>query len=1489
MQREIVNPVISVQVRNPFPGLRPFREDEEHLFFGRESQIYTMIDKVSATRFLAVVGNSGSGKSSLINCGLRPALHRGLMAKAGTCWRIAQFRPGGNALRAMARALSQDGLLFSGFDSSTLALEDIVEATLRMSKLGLSRVYNDARVPEGTNLLIVVDQFEELFRYRETASLFTKDAPQRSQEATAFVNLLLEARAQTDFPIYVALTMRSDFLGDCAEFAGLPEAISEGEYLIPRLTREERRAAIVGPVGVGGADISPVLLTRLVNDVGDNPDQLSILQHALNRIWARWQNEGQCLGVLDLSHYQAIGTMEHALDHHAEKAYGELRSERQQKICEKIFKVLTDKGTDPRGIRRPTKFGVLCRLAEASPEEAIEVLSVFRKPSRSFVMPPLPELIDEDSVIDISHESLMRIWERLIVWSDEEVQSAQLYRRLSETASLHAIEKAGLWNDPDMQSALDWKEKEQPTALWADLYGGRFDQAMSFLSESQVKRDKEQEDREQQRTRELQQAQALAAERQQHLQEQAKATARLRKWLVALIAAAACLLLVSIGAWREFRKAQDALNARNRAEQGLRDQTSAAFKAKDDADRAKDNADRAKKETEEEYWEAEHANREMQLEGLRVRDANLNAQTSMASLADDLLSYSNPQQSARWNDVKGRALLSQGNYIDAEQLFSKILESFPNDEDVRTDRGYLLLILNKPKDSLKDFQYIRENVDPGSPLNNLNLTVTNAAVGNYAAARTSLNQAIDGMRHRDTEGGGETFIPPDITRATGRATLEASGPTFLTALYYMRANLDAYAGTVPAFQEALKRADDQAESISTVTRNDAYFVAMTWAWWQMQVQCPHPEVSCKDYGAFASEAALWERAGYKDWAACYYDIFQREDERWADKKYIQLAKWVEQAKEALAPHSCQNVRQDEADLATLEVMAREAEAKKDFPQAKDLLNQAVHKATVAEKNRLLMMKANLLLAYGREESQNARIQQTKALVAKLRIAMLRAAEKREEDHLPNQKNSDGNGNSNSATIRNQITAQYKLKMVGPMADQANAEKAEQQHSDEARKEFRELEQDCTDILKTNPASATAYYYRALAEDWLNEPRETVLRDVHKSLSLDPNNIAALALLDEMAPNDASGVQYLQTNRQFIDRFYKMSPYKAATVVHEAKLAQQEKRYIEALQLVDTAISMDPSDLSYYQLRGEIQRALGFDDAQVKRNLADGYHQAAYILKLRGDSTGKVDSLQQKEWETLADLAKNNANDEIQCDSSLTTCSFTKTVQTNGEWIYSEILRVVPAGGNVKSVVEAEIDKGSKDGIVVGSQGDVWSQSSKQDDGHIRQIAKLGSSEVVSIEPHSALIRIHLDQPEGDGVVRKQDMIQLKARTPFMAARSPLWAVAKYDVTFLDSNDKILVDYDTLYAAETPALDEKLFQRMLQDIHAAAHIFAGRSELLQKGRFANQSLSRAMETTDIAEVKDFVDYVSKYPGGVFGQHFKAYELYALWVYLGTPSE
>jgi hypothetical protein len=481
-------PLVPINVRppsdiNPFPGLRPFQEHEEHLFFGREKQVDALLDRLATTRFLTVVGTSGSGKSSLVNCGLRPALHRGMVASAGTQWRVAQFRPGNRPITAMAVALAEKGVLYDEAPPGPFTLTEVMESTLRLSKLGLMDVVGGANLPDAMNLLVVVDQFEELFRFQETDGVRRELEAEADDEATAFVNLLIEPRAHPSVRIYVVLTMRSDFLGECSQFYGLPEVINRGQYLVPRMTREERRRAIERPATVGQADIDPVLLTRLVNDVGGNPDQLSILQHALNRTWARWRKvDGK--GPITLTHYQDIGTMAHALDQDAEEAYGELVTPAERTICEKLFKALTDKASDPRGVRRPTSVEMLCHLTGAAVDDLTKVIDVFRQPNRSFLMPPYRESLTAGTIIDISHESLMRVWNRLRIWADEESRSAATYRRLSETTALEAAGTASLWQARDLASALAWRDEAKPDVWWAERYAPGFRAAMDFLQKS---------------------------------------------------------------------------------------------------------------------------------------------------------------------------------------------------------------------------------------------------------------------------------------------------------------------------------------------------------------------------------------------------------------------------------------------------------------------------------------------------------------------------------------------------------------------------------------------------------------------------------------------------------------------------------------------------------------------------------------------------------------------------------------------------------------------------------------------------------------------------------------------------------------------------------------------------------------------------------------------------------------------------------------------
>jgi uncharacterized RDD family membrane protein YckC len=487
-----MSPATASTVINAFPGLRPFREDEVHLFFGRERQTDRMLDRLRPSRFLAIVGTSGSGKSSMVNCGLRPALYRGLMAETGTAWRFAQSRPANKPIWALAQALAVPGVLFSpkaGDDPDELMLDQIIDATLRISALGLVDIYQQAYPAGNVNLLVVIDQFEELFRYRKLTGGNEADRYGLSEESIAFVKLLLEASAQREYPIYVAITMRSDFLGDCAQIDGLPEAINEGQYLVPRMSRAERRTAIEGPVAVGGKRISPVLLTRLVNDVGDNPDQLSILQHALNRTAARAARDVEAAGELSPGHYEDIGSMAHALDRHADKAWDELTTPRQREICEKVFRALTDTSTDPRGIRRPARLSSLCALADATQDEVIQVLAPFRKASRSFLLPPLPlpparDDLSPDTVVDISHESLMRVWEKLKGWAEKESRAARLYRRVSETALLYKEGKAGLIRDRELETLLTLWKRERPNAAWAAQYAGDWESVELFVEVS---------------------------------------------------------------------------------------------------------------------------------------------------------------------------------------------------------------------------------------------------------------------------------------------------------------------------------------------------------------------------------------------------------------------------------------------------------------------------------------------------------------------------------------------------------------------------------------------------------------------------------------------------------------------------------------------------------------------------------------------------------------------------------------------------------------------------------------------------------------------------------------------------------------------------------------------------------------------------------------------------------------------------------------------
>jgi len=540
---------------NPFPGLRPFEFDENYLFFGREEQVTQLLQRLGNTRFLAVVGASGSGKSSLVRAGLLPELHGGTMTSTSIAWDISIMRPGGDPLTKLAQALVESNLFGDVNEENVLQ----TRATLSRSGLGLIEAYRQSDIEEGSNLLLLVDQFEEIFRFRQSGD-------KTGQEASHFIQLLLETARQTDFPIFIILTMRSDFLGDCAEFKGLAEVVNEGEYLIPRLNRKQRARAIEGPVKVGGAEISPRLKQQLLNDIGDDPDQLPILQHALMRMWDYWLNNANREQALDLDHYNGIGRMTEALSRHGDEVYEELPDDNHRLLCMKLFKAITEKQGDGRGVRRPLPFSEIDEITGHQRDKMLTVIDAYRPIGRTFIMPGENVKIHDKIIIDISHESLMRVWQRLKNWVNDEADSARIYIRLCETAQLHNRGEAGFYRDPDLKIALAWRDNNKPNANWGTRINDSFELAMRFLDDSREDFEAEQKAKEEARKRELEQAKALAKAERERAEIQRKSARRNKVFAVFLFALA---VLAGVMAYQANKAEKQAVASEQEAQANL--------------------------------------------------------------------------------------------------------------------------------------------------------------------------------------------------------------------------------------------------------------------------------------------------------------------------------------------------------------------------------------------------------------------------------------------------------------------------------------------------------------------------------------------------------------------------------------------------------------------------------------------------------------------------------------------------------------------------------------------------------------------------------------------------------------------------------------------------------------------------------------------------------------------------------------------------------
>ncbi len=427
------------------------------------------------------------------------------------------MEPGEAPIRRLARAISS---LRDCKDELSEAWNERIEVCLRNSKFGIPEAIS--LLPEAArsgHIIIIVDQFEELFRFANLRTDFSSpsvEASLKRDEATAFVRLLLAADSVDSIRVHVLITMRSDFIGDCAHFHELPETLTRRQFLVPGLTRDQRAMAITCPIEKANADIDPELVQRLLNDTNEDPDQLPIVQHVMMRCWqSAVERAGGSRRVRpDADDYAKIGGVANALSLHANTIFEEFSQEdartkpvvSRELVAKRIFQALTEVDPDGRVVRRPMQFGALAKYVSSSDwrddETRDAVLSVVTRlaaPDCSFLRITKIDDLEDDSIVDVGHEALIRRWSKLkgggeTDWIREEQEDGEKYRDLVRVARAHSTIP-----DAELPVYERWLAQRKPSTTWAQRYSKSGKDYFAEVREALIRSREEYEESERER------------------------------------------------------------------------------------------------------------------------------------------------------------------------------------------------------------------------------------------------------------------------------------------------------------------------------------------------------------------------------------------------------------------------------------------------------------------------------------------------------------------------------------------------------------------------------------------------------------------------------------------------------------------------------------------------------------------------------------------------------------------------------------------------------------------------------------------------------------------------------------------------------------------------------------------------------------------------------------------------------------------------------
>jgi hypothetical protein len=376
-----------VAEQNPYLGLLTFQEQDAERFFGRDALVADLVDRARRAAFLAVLGPSGSGKSSVVRAGLVPMLKGGALP-GSEHWRYAVLRPGARPLDTLAAELARlqgDPTRVIHY-AETLATSD--RALLLLADVLLNR-------GTGQRLALVVDQFEELWSLTPF------------EERVQLINLLLTAANTRDTPLLLVLAMRADFLHQAATYPALAHSIGEHDVIVSPMTPGELSQAIARPAENAGGSFEPGLVDELIEQSLDRPGALPLLEYTLQELWKRRVD-----GLMTWDAYRSLGGIEGALAARADAILAEHYKPEQQDELRRLLLRLVRPDEGVADTRRRVR---LDDLVPAS--SSVDAVQALLKPlTDERLLTTGRDTASSDETVEVSHEALIRAWPTFGRW-----------------------------------------------------------------------------------------------------------------------------------------------------------------------------------------------------------------------------------------------------------------------------------------------------------------------------------------------------------------------------------------------------------------------------------------------------------------------------------------------------------------------------------------------------------------------------------------------------------------------------------------------------------------------------------------------------------------------------------------------------------------------------------------------------------------------------------------------------------------------------------------------------------------------------------------------------------------------------------------------------------------------------------------------------------------------------------------------------------------